>query len=412
MQQHRSAAILAAGPWLAAALLSPAPASSQQAAPDLWASGIKLSFQGEAGITVNPADPNDGINFGQLFTDKANRPLLNQAVLGAGRALDPEATGYDLGFALSLLYGSDARLIHTLGVFDHAIHDRNQLAVEEADVLAHVPWLFGGGIDVKAGIFPTPLGFEVIDPKANPFYSHSYIFNYGLPFEHTGILATAHATGALDLYLGIDSGTNTTLGPGDDNGEPGGIAGFGLKLLGGKLTLLALTHIGPEDPTRSTPFGNSALRCYNDVVLTWKATAKLSFTTEGNYVREDGFRAEGYGVAQYVSYALGDSVTLNGRAEIWRDNNNFFVSVPVNNLDFVNAERGLGANLYTAARPTTYSEATVGLTYAPQGLPNGVSTFLIRPELRYDRALNGTHPYDDGHAGGQLTLAADVILGF
>ncbi len=237
-------------------------------------------------------------------------------MLAVGRALDPKATGYDLGFRLALLYGSDARLIHTLGVFDHLIHDRNQLDVEEADVLAHTPWLFAGGVDFKAGIFPTPLGFEVIDPKPNPFYSHSYIFNYGLPFEHTGILSTSHVSPLLDLYLGIDSGTNTSLGSGDNNGEPGGIAGFGLNMLGGSLTFLALTHIGPEDPTRSTPFGNSALRYCNDAVLTWKATSKLTLTTEGNYVREDGFRAEGYGVAQYAAYALSDSVTLNGRAEI------------------------------------------------------------------------------------------------
>ena len=377
-----------------------------------WASGIALSFQGDAGITVNPAAPNDGINFGHLFTDKANRPLLNQAVLGAARPLDPKATGYDFGFKLALLYGSDARLIHKLGVFDHLIHDRNQLDVVEADVLVHAPWLFDGGIDFKGGIWPTPLGAEVIDPKPNPFYSHSYIFNYGLPFAHTGVLATAHVSRVLDLYLSVDSGANTSLGPGDNNDEPSGIAGFGLNLLGGNLTVVALTHLGPENPKRSTPFADSALRYYNDVVLVWKATPKLTLTTEGNYVREEGFRAEGWGVAQYASYTLSSALTLNGRAEIWRDSENFFVSVPVNNLDFVNNERGLNANFYTASRPTTYSELTVGVTYTPQGLPKSISAIEIRPELRYDRSPNGTHPYNDRRDAGQFTLGADVILGF
>lgn len=377
-----------------------------------WASGITPSFQVEGGITVNPQDPDNGVNFGHLFDDKANHPLLNQAVLGIGRALDPKATGYDVGFKVALLYGSDARLVHTLGVFDHLIHDRNQLDVLEADALLHTPWLFEGGIDFKAGIFPTPLGFEVIDPKPNPFYSHSYIFNYGLPFKHTGALATAHVTGLLDLYLGIDSGTNTSLGSGDNNDRPGGIAGFGINMLGGNLTFLALTHIGPEDSTLNTPFGNSALRYFNDAVLTWKATPKLTFTTEGNYVRETGFRAEAWGIAQYASYALNDSITINGRAEIFRDSNSFFVSNPVNNLDFTRAERGLPANFYTAASPTTYSEFTIGFTYAPQGLPKSISTLVIRPELRYDRALNGTHPYGNDRDNGQFTLAADIILGF
>jgi Putative beta-barrel porin-2, OmpL-like. bbp2 len=383
------------------------PASFQE-----WASGITPSFQIEGGITVNPQDPNNGINFGHLFTDKANRPLLNQAVLGIGRALDPKATDYDFGFKLALLYGSDARIIHTLGIFDNLIHDRNQLDVLEADVLAHTPWLFEGGIDFKAGIYPTPLGFEVIDPKPNPFYSHSYIFNYGLPFKHTGALATAHVTDLLDLYLGIDSGTNTSLGSGDNNDRPGGIAGFGLNMLDGNLTFLALTHIGPEDSTLNTPFGNSALRYYNDAVLTWKTTPELTLTAEANYVREDGFRAEAWGIAGYASYKINDSITVNGRGEIFRDNNNFFVSVPQNNLDVVRALRGQAANFFTASGPTTYFEFTIGLTYTPQGLPKQISTLAIRPELRYDRALNGTHPYGDGRDNGQFTLAADIILGF
>ena len=45
-------------------------------------------------------------------------------------------------------------------------------------------------MDAHVGLFPTPLGYEVIDPSANPFYSHSYIFQFGLPFKHTGVLAT------------------------------------------------------------------------------------------------------------------------------------------------------------------------------------------------------------------------------
>ena len=140
------------------------------------------------------------------------------------RDTDPKATSYDFGFKLQGMYGSDARIIHTLGVFDHAIADRNQIDVVEANVTAHTPWLSDGGMDFKGGIYPTPLGFEVINPSLNPFYSHSYIFNYGLPFKHLGLLATWHATPMFDFYLGIDTGTNTSIGNGggDNNHRPGG----------------------------------------------------------------------------------------------------------------------------------------------------------------------------------------------
>ncbi len=379
-----------------------------------WIDSVKPLFQVEAGIVGNTSDPRNQTNFGQLFTDKSNRPVLNQLLFGVERDIDAKAApGWDVGFKLEALYGSDARITHTLGVLDQLIHDRNQLDILEANVTVHVP-VFSGGVDVKAGIYPTPLGFETIDPKTNPFYSHSYIFNYGLPFKHTGVLATAHASPLVDVYFGIDSGTNTFVGygSGDNNNRPGGIAGVGLNLLDGKLAVLALTHIGPEDSKRLVPFANSAIRYYNDVVVTFKATDKLTLTGEGNYVREDGYRADAWGAAGYASYTLSDQWALNARAEVFRDSKNFFVNNPVGNRDYVNAERGAFSQLYTASRPTTYSEYTVGATYKPTWLPSRFATALVRPEVRYDRTLNGSRPYGNGRDAGVVTLATDVVLGF
>ena len=379
-----------------------------------WASSITFGVQVEGGITVNPQDPRNHRNFGSLVTDDANRPLLNQALFTVSRAVDPKATSIDVGFKLQAMYGSDSRIYQTMGVLDQLIHDRNQIALIEASVSARFPNLFANGTDLKAGIYPTPLGFETIDPKPNPFYSHSYIFNYGLPFKHTGALATAHVSDLLDVYLGIDSGNDAFVGygSGDNNNRPGGIAGLGLNFMDGKLTVLALSHMGPEDSKRNTPFANSAMRYYNDIVVTWKTTDKLTLTAEGNYVREDGFRAEGWGIAGYASYALNDTITLNGRAEVFRDSNNFFVSNPSGNLDYINAQRGVQANFITASKPTTYSEFTVGLTYKPTWLPPLLSTGLIRPEFRYDRALNNSRPFGDGNDRGAVTLATDFVLGF
>ena len=416
-----AACVLCAAAPAAAWAQAPTPAATNTDAPKPWsapaslsdwASSIAWSGQLDAGIVVNPQAPNDGVNFGRLMTDKANRPILNQLLLRLERDTDPKATGYDWGFKLDGLYGSDARIFHSLGVFDHLIHDRNQIDLTEADIALHAPWFSPGGVDLKGGLYPSPLGSEALDPKSNAFYSHSYIFDL-LPYKHFGLFATAHLTPVVDLYFDIDTGSQTTIGSGDNNGRPAGIAGFGLNLLGGKLTTLLLTHIGPENPTRNTPFGNSALRYYNDAVVTFKPTDKLTFTTEGVYAKDDGFRAEAYGVAQYVSYALTDTVALNGRAEVLRDNANVFIITPVNNLDYVNSERGVDpSNFYKAARPTTYSEFTAGITYKPAGLPPYVRTFEVRPEIRYDRTLNDSRPFDDGKDKGSVTLATDLILGF
>src|SRR5687767_14148577 len=130
----------------------------------------------EAGITVNPDDPKDHQNFGRLFTDRANEPLLNQATIIFERTLLPVPGEYDWGFRLQGLFGSDARFIHYLGEFDNTMHEIVQPDIVEAFFQLHTPWLTEGGIDFKVGQFVTLQGAEVINATGNFFYSHTYSF--------------------------------------------------------------------------------------------------------------------------------------------------------------------------------------------------------------------------------------------
>jgi hypothetical protein len=427
----------AAAPAAPAAEAPAAPAADAPP-PGYWINGIHLSGQIDGGIVANPEGPK--INDGQSFTDRANQPILNQVLIGAEKKLDPKATGFDWAFKLSLMYGADARYTHYLGFLDQALpkSDRNQFDVVEASATLHAPVpIFEGGLDVKAGLFATPLGSEVIDPSGNPFYSHSYIFNYALPFKHTGILTTSHVTGLVDIYLGVDTGSNTTFGPnGDDNSSVAGIVGFGLNMMDGNLTVLALSHLGPENPSRAlSPLGFNAdgyWRYFNDVVVVWKANDKLTLTTEAAWVRDDfgasGYTghpapANGFGIAQYAGYALTDTVTLNARAEVFRDDNGFFVAGFPGNYDPVYSEKGIGAPLNTtfAIPPATYGALTLGVTYKP-AVPPPITSLAIRPEIRYDQSLGGNRVFNrtvnatTGVAtfkdSGAFTFATDVILTF
>src|SRR5438132_4185048 len=146
----------------------------------------------EAGITGNPDPPVDNHNFGHLFTDRANEPLLNQMVITGERALDPNATGFDWGFKVQFMYGSDARYIHSLGMMDLTTDERVQPDFPEIYASAHIPIPATGGLDLKAGKFVTLEGAETIDPRTNVFYSHSYIFNFGIPFNNTGFQSVLH----------------------------------------------------------------------------------------------------------------------------------------------------------------------------------------------------------------------------
>jgi hypothetical protein len=403
---------------------TPAQAPAAPAAPPagLWVNGIHLSAQIEAGIMGNPSAPADGLNFGHLFTDHANQVQLNQLLLTANKPLDPKDPNYQWGFKLQFMYGSDARYTQFLGELNRVDpNQRYQFDVVEANVLAHLPWLTEGGIDLKVGQYPTPLGYETIDPSTNPFYSHSYIFQFGLPFKHTGGLTVTHVNGTLDIYAGIDTGTNTTFGPlGDNNGAIGGLGGFNLTFLDGNLTILALTHFGPEQATRLlSPIGfnaNGQWRYYNDVVVTWKASDVLTLVSEANLVR-DGFGTvnkpvNGFGFAQYASYALTDTVALNGRAEYWRDDNNFFVaSFPSNNAPIL-AQQGFAPLVHAApGTSTTYGALTLGVTWKP-ALPAPVTGLLIRPEVRWDHAFTNNHPFNAQQDNNAVTIGADAVLTF
>ena len=360
----------------------------------------------EAGITANPDSPRSGVNYGHLFTDKSNQPILNQLLLTAEKPIDV-ATDYNLGFRLQGMFGADARYTAYLGEFDQEIKGRTQISLVEAWVGIHTPWIGEGGMEIKVGQYPTLLGAEVIDPSANVFYSKSYIFNFGLPLVNTGVMTISHLNSTLDVYVGYDTGVNTTFGDGDNNGSGAFQGGIGLNALaGGKVTIVAFTHIGPENVKN-----NKDYRYLNDIVLTYKASDVLTFISELNYIHEEVVKADGYGFSQYVTYALDDQFTLGGRAEIWRDQNNFFVGAFPGNRTFTQFERGFALDQppLFATGPTTYSELTLGVTWKPP-LPNGFQGLAIRPEIRFDDALDGAKPYNDGKSASQFTFGIDVVL--
>ncbi len=416
----------------AAALASPALAADIKLItkappkPVSWWDTFEISGHVEAGITFNRDRPIDGLNFGHLFTDRADTLLLNQALLTVQRPLDPKATGYDFGFKFQAMYGTDARYTHFLGEFDQSISSRNQFDIVEAHALFHLPWLTAGGIDLKVGQFVTLEGAEVIYAPDNLLYTHSYIFNFGIPFKHTGFMATVHVNPILDIMAGVTTGVNTTFGNsldcfncGDNNKAAAFHGGFGLNLLNGALTVSATTHIGPENPNTTAVQAacacdpNNALRYLNDITITWKATDKLTFITDLNYIRDDGFGATGGGVAQYVGYTINDWLKIVGRGEVWRDNNGFFVAAFPGNLDFVRAEHGNPNAVVIPGPVTTYAALTAGLNITPQ-VPKGgpVKAVIFRPEARYDWTLNGATPFAAGTKSSQFTFGGDVIVKF
>lgn len=424
--------------------------------PPAWLDTLSVDGYVEGGVAINFNQPFNKVNWGHLYTDRASWPQFNGAVLTVTRPLDPKATGYDFGFKLQGQIGTDMRYNHYMGILDYAIHDRTQIGPLEANVSAHLPWtsmVSEGGIDVKAGLFPTYNGAEVMYAKDNLFYSHSYIFNFG-PFMHTGVMVTTHARSWLDIYTGVTTGVNTSIGwPGDNNSAAAFHGGFGLNLLDGDLSVMGIVHHGPENPKQLDPLGvgwpntplacvcnpNTANRTYVNLTTTWHATENLTFVTDmafnresgGNPIEVTGFPAgtfglplkpqgaDSYAIAQYASYQVNDLFKVNGRVEFYRDNKNFFVAAFPGYFGLANLIHGFPCP-ECLFRPggvgTSYLALTAGVTITP-AIPEMpvIKGLILRPEFRWDTAVNGTQPFfgpNGAMRSSQGMFNMDVIVPF
>ncbi len=76
-----------------------------------------------------------------------------------------------------------------LGLLDTTTDYITQPDFPELYVSAHLPIPGTNGLDLKAGKYQDPMTAETLDPRTNVFYTHSYIANFGVPGNETGVLA-------------------------------------------------------------------------------------------------------------------------------------------------------------------------------------------------------------------------------
>jgi len=398
---------IAAGPAIAQTL-TPAEEAEQNKLIEQKEAKSRLAIYGwvESGFTGNVDSPRDNQNFGRLFDDRSNEFVMNQAAITAERALDPKI-GFDWGFKLQLMFGTDPRYIQSPGLrYGKIGTDLYQADIPEVYLSFHLPLLTDGGIDIKLGKFVTLEGAETIDPRTNAFYSHTYIFNFGIPLTHTGALFTLHATKWLDVIAGTTRGVNVSI---DDNNDSLAFhGGIGLNFNEGKIAVLVSTHIGPE-----TPNNDSDLRYLNDATITWKITDKLTSITDLNYTHDDGVDASAYGAAQYLTYAINDRISAKIRGEIWRDDKGFYVAQfadPHDPLRALDGQPTIDPRTVGGGR-TTYGALTIGLDIKPP-VPKPLAGLIIRPELRVDHSFSDTQPFNDSTDDTMFTAALDAILTF
>jgi len=342
---------------------------------------VRLFGHIEGSYTYNFDDPSQDLNLGRVFDLKNNRPTLNQIDFNVERPVDLAAHHWDVGGRVELLYGSDARFIHSSGMFDNDdfFHGPEyQFDIPQAYFDLGVP--LGNGVRIRAGKF---LFFKQIDPNASVFYSHSFSFGAAMPFTLTGITGYYPIDQHFSVEAGISRGWDQTLR--DNNGAIDGMGRVRYDV-NDRLGFTLAAIVGPE-----LAHDNSHYRETLDFTTSFAATDRLTLLLDavfGTQAEPHGAgNANWYGAAGYLVYRINEYLSAAGRLEWYRDEEGFT----------------------TALRQTLY-EATIGVTITPFPHDPVGANFKLRPELRGDyasrRFFDGLTRHD------QWTFGVDGIFNF
>ena len=277
--------------------------------------GLSIYLQG--GYTYNANATDISAAQGQendlrVFDHKANSIGLDLAQL----VFLKDATAGAAGYKLKLSAGETAKWIHSRGLSGapltsaQAGEGTDSLDVTEAYMSYIAP--AGKGVRFDLGKMVTYHGAEVIEAKDNVNYSRSLLFNYAIPFTHTGLKVSYSFTDTLSASAHIVNGWDNST----DNNKAktyGLSIGYApAELISGYVNLMT----GPEQDNIN---GNK--RTLVDVVATIKPMKQLSLILNYDDAKEDipGSSVSWSGFSGIVKYDFSDMYSLSVRAESFDD---------------------------------------------------------------------------------------------
>ncbi len=375
--------------------------------------GIVVGGWLNGGVTYNSSNPTDRFNGPVTFADRASEFQLNQLNLFIQRAVATEGDKWDFGGRFDFMFGTDSVFTQAYGVpaFDvntgqalnrnnwdlHMLRGQNRfydIALPQAYAEAYVP--IGNGLNVKAGHFYTPIGYETVPAPDNFFYTHAYTMQYGEPFTHTGILGnyavdanwsvmggvtTASATG------GWDGGWNKQLG------NWGGIAGATWTSTDKGTSANISGTYGSTSEHSSQSWGLYSIVLKHNITDKTHLIVQHDHGYANNVLVASGIKdAQWYGINTHLYYDVQDNLSVGMRGEWFRDQDGFRVCSPgrvsatTNNDNGAAVSTATHGNFLSTCQPATYYAITAGLNWKPKPWIN------VRPNVRYD--------WNDGSSAG------------
>jgi len=355
---------------------------AKPAAPVVSADDIKkalgISFYVQGGYTYNGNASNgatqDSVNDLRVFDHDANSFTLDLAQILISK--DTPTPG-NVGYRIKLSTGETAKWIHARGMSGAALNQpQSGEGTDTFDVTeAYVSYVspIGSGLRFDLGKMVTYFGAEVIEAIDNPNYSRSFLFNYAVPFTHTGLKMSYGITDTLSASLYVVNGWDNA----EDNnsGKSVGVSiGYAPSdIFSGNVNYM----IGPEQDNN-----NHDNRQLLDLIATIKPVKPLSFILNYDYANEQNAVPSGTakwsGFAGIVKYDFNDTYSLSLRGEEFDDPQGF---------------------------RTGTEQSLTEWTVTPEiRIPGGL---IIRPEYRHD--TSNEKSFDNATKKSQDTIALGAM---
>ena len=308
--------------------------------------GMSIYLQG--GYTYNFENPDSQENGLRVFDHKANSFTLDLAQV----VFTKDAPVGGVGYKLKLSAGETAKLIHAsgLGTSDDAFD------LTEAYINYVAP--LGNGLKFQFGKFVTMHGAEVIEAKDDMNYSRGLLFNYAIPFTHTGLMVGYPFSDKVSANVYVVNGWDNF----DDEGSSKTL-GLSVNLTPAEQFSAAINLMNGREQDLQT--GIKSNRFLSDTIVTVKPVKNLTFVVNADYGVQsnsapDGGDAKWYGVAGYAKYDFCSVFSATVRAEYFKDPD--------------------GARTLT---PQTAKE----ITFTPEF--RVAKDLIVRPEYRHDWSDKG-----------------------
>ena len=410
---------------------------------------LKLGGWVETSISANDNARHDGFNGPVTFQDRTSEFQLNQLNAFLQKSVTTGGDKFDWGGRFDIMFGSDSVFtqaygnpafnpqsgnLEPRGNWDLKLSGDRFYGFAMPNAYAEFNLPMGEGLNIKAGHFYTPVGYEVVTAPDNFFVTKPYTFQYGEPFTHTGLLGSYTFNPNWNLTAGALTGSSTGGWDGSFNRNLATWSG----LLGGTWTsndggtsLYISGTSGPQSDNNSSFWGIFSVVGKHNITDKLHLILQHDHGYANNVITGNGLssgtngglqNAEWYGLNSYLLYDVTDKLGAGIRAEWFRDNNGFRINGPgrcgasangtANNYGSAgpyynsacaNWATGGGGNPYPW-QGSGYYELTAGLVYKP------VKWMNLRPNVRFDYA--NSPQFAGGNQHTQVLFTADAVVIF